>query len=82
MESHARKFMLGAALMLVASAAIASEVFEIWGAGSSVEAARNDARALGRNACLQAGYSFSAFELVDVSGWGSNYVAYGLAHCH
>lgn len=82
MEAHAKKFMIAAALMLVATTAMAIEVIEIWGAGSSVEAARNDARALGRQACLQQGYSFATFELVDASGWGSNYVAYGLAHCH
>ena len=81
MEAHAKKFLVAAALMLVSTAVMANDVIEIWGGGSSPEAARNDARALGRQACLQQGYSFSTFELVDVTGWGSNHVAYGLAHC-
>lgn len=82
MEANGKKFILAAALMLVATSAIANEVIEIWGGGSSLEAARNDARALGRQACLQLGYSFSTFELVDATNAGSNWTVYGLAHCH
>lgn len=81
MKTHMVKSVMATILLVAASNALANEVIEAWGYGTTAFAARNDARTLGRQACFDQGYSFASFELVDVYPSGGNYAAYGLAYC-
>ena len=82
MKMHNTRSILAAALLLVTGSALANEVIEVWGYGISAQAAISDARSLGRQACLDQGYSFSSFEEVQTYDSGAGYVSYGLANCY
>jgi len=83
MNIRRMKMGLSAGLMAImfAGSALAVEVVESWGHGTTMWEARNDARALGLEACRSKGYSFASFELVDWVETGGGYVAYGLSNC-
>lgn len=83
MVTRSVKLGLSAGLMAImfAGSAFALEVVESWGHGITMWEARDDARALGLEACQSKGYSFASFELVDWVETGGGYVAYGLSTC-
>jgi hypothetical protein len=81
MKMHNTRLIVAAALLLVTGSVLANEVIEVWGYGISPQAATSDARSLGRQACLDQGYSFSSFEEVQNYNSGGGYVSYGLANC-
>ncbi len=82
MKRHNKKLIVTMALLLAAGSALAVEVIEAWGYGVTPFAARNDARSLGRQACLDLGYSFATFEEVQTYPSGGAYVTYGLSTCY
>ena len=81
MKKSAVGFASALALLAIGSAASANEVFQVWGTDTTTEQARNDARSQGRQLCLNAGYSFGAYEEVNSYGTGSVRHSYGLVQC-
>jgi uncharacterized phage-associated protein len=81
MKTHITMSIAAAALLLVAGSALANEVIEAWGFGTTPQAARSDARSLGRQACFDQGAKFASFEEVQTYPSAGNYITYGLAYC-
>ncbi|MCD9126693.1 hypothetical protein [Luteimonas fraxinea] len=64
-----------------AGAAIATEVFEVYGLGVTEQQARNDARSQGRALCISAGYARASIEEVQTYSSGGGFITYAIAQC-
>lgn len=70
-----------AAMLVPVSSASASEVFDVWGTGSTFWEAREDARNSGAHLCAQAGYAQSYLEVVSLAEGGLVNI-YGIVTCY
>lgn len=71
-----------AAFLLVSGTALASDIYSVWGYGTTWEDARNDARAIGVQVCISNGYAGAYVEEVQTYESGGAYISYGLAQCY
>ncbi|KRA14682.1 hypothetical protein [Lysobacter sp. Root604] len=82
MSKRIGKFAIAAVLLFTAGAALATEVFDVWGYGISPGAARDDAFSLGRQLCIGNGYFGASVEEVQTYQSGGGYITYGIAQCY